>query len=290
MQAAIVPVHANEIRSDAAGFSKLAKLFDDLSGFNQANISIDLSKVSWLDAHLAAPLLIIARHVSTKRNTINFINPQEQVALTLRKNRFFTRLENDTYRTTMPITEFQLTEGVAFSLYAKKHLNRKEMPRMTPALRGKFYEGIDELFANSALHSNAKLKVAVCGQFYPTNGRLDFSIADGGRTIAGALRDSGRGSYRDDEAIAWAMTPLNTTRQGDIPGGLGSKVLREFIELNNGKLIVASSAGFWCQQGNKVVKFRLAHPFPGTTVVLEINTADKNRYDLVGAPSPSEIW
>ena len=190
----------------------------------------------------------------------------------------------------MPTTEFGLSEGVKFSQYAKAHLNRKEVPEMSPALQGKFYEGIDELFANSALHSKATISVAVCGQFYPRNKRLDFALADGGRSIAGSLRDSQIGPYSDDKAIVWAMEPYNTTRQGDIPGGLGSKVLREFIALNDGKLIVASSAGFWCQKGTKVMYASLPYAFPGTAVILEINTADRNKYDLANPPSPRDIW
>jgi hypothetical protein len=285
-----VTIASSVIRSDFAGFSRLGRLHEELLAYRSSNIKIDLSRVAWLDAHLAAPLLIVLRRAGTRGNTFEFINAQPDVALTLRKNRFFARAATDTHQTTMPTTEFSLTEGVKFSLYAKRHLNRKEVPDMSPALRGKFYEGIDELFANSALHSNATISLAVCGQFYPRNRRLDFTLADGGRTIAGCLRDSKIGPYSDDRAIAWAMEPYNTTRQGDIPGGLGSKLLREFIELNGGKLIVASRAGFWCQKGTTVIHSLLSHPFPGTAVILEINTADTNKYDLINPPSPKEIW
>ena len=287
---ATITIGTSVIRSDTAGFARLGRLFEELSTHRSSKIKIDLSRVAWLDAHMAAPLLIVIRRAGAKGNTFEFINAQPDVALTLRKNRFFARVATDTYRTTMPTTEFALTEGKKFSLYAKHHLNRKEVPDMSPALRSKFFEGVDELFANSALHSNATINVAVCGQFYPRNRRLDFTLADGGRTIAGALRDFRIGPYTDDRAIAWAMEPYNTTRQGDIPGGLGSKILREFIELNGGKLIVASSAGFWCQKGTKVIYSSLPHAFPGTAVILEINTADDNKYDLVNPPSAKDIW
>jgi anti-anti-sigma regulatory factor len=287
---ATIAIGTSVIRSDTAGFARLGRLFEELSAHRNSKIKIDLSRVAWLDAHMAAPLLIVIRRAGTRGNTFEFINAQPDVALTLRKNRFFARVATDTYRTTMPTTEFDLTEGKKFSLYAKEHLNRKEVPDMSPALRGKFFEGVDELFANSALHSNAKINVVVCGQFYPRNRRLDFTLADGGRTIAGALRDSKIGPYTDERAIAWAMEPYNTTRQGDIPGGLGSKILREFIELNGGKLIVVSRAGFWCQKGTKVIYSSLPHAFPGTAVILEINTADDNKYDLVNPPSPKDIW
>jgi hypothetical protein len=86
------------------------------------------------------------------------------------------------------------------------------------------------------------------------------------------------------------MQDYNTTRQGDIPGGLGSKILRDFITLNKGKLIVVSNGGFWCQDGEGVRLLRLTHAFPGTAVLLEVNTADPHRYDRVAAPDPRDIW
>lgn len=86
------------------------------------------------------------------------------------------------------------------------------------------------------------------------------------------------------------MVPGNTTRQGDIPGGLGSKILRDFINLNGGKIAIVSGRGLWMQSNGRVIKETLSHPFPGTSVVLEINTSDTNQYDLVGGPDPREIW
>src|SRR5258708_37858410 len=106
---------------------------------------------------------------------------------------------------------------------------------MSKALQGKFYEGVDDLFANSALHSKALIPVTVCGQFFPKNRLIDFAIVDGGRGIPGAVRSTGRIFRSSVDAIAWAMEPGNTTRQGDIPGGLGSRILRELIALSKGR-------------------------------------------------------
>lgn len=191
----------------------------------------------------------------------------------------------------MPLTEFELEDAVIFSLYAKKHLDRKEMPRMSKALRSKFFEGIDELFANSALHSRAVVTIAACGQFFPSKSRLDFVLTDGGRGIPGSVRGLFPDQKMTDvDAISWAMEPFNTTRQGDIPGGLGSKLLREFVALNRGRLAIASQWGYWCQAGSAVTKAQLSSPYPGTSVLLEINTSDQNEYDLFSGPSPRDIW
>ena len=82
------------------------------------------------------------------------------------------------------------------------------------------------------------------------------------------------------EAIDWALTGNNTTRSGDIPGGLGLKILREFIQLNAGRLIIYSDTGYWCLSKGATEKRNLTHSFPGVVVTLEINTADQAHYDL----------
>jgi hypothetical protein len=236
---------------------------------------------------------IVVRHAQARGNSISYTRPTPSIETLLRKNGFLSGAGAiaDYHRTTMPVTEFSLEDAVKFSFYAKQNLDRKEMPKMSPALRSKFYEGIDELFANSALHSRSVRGVSVAGQFYPRLRRLDFTLADGGRGIPGSVHASFKDRMlTDPEAIAWAMEDYNTTRQGDIPGGLGSKILRDFIRLNKGKLVIASNGGFWCQDGQDVRMLRLSSVFPGTAVLLEVNTSDKGQYDLATAPNPRDIW
>jgi hypothetical protein len=207
-----VAVASRRTASDPTGFSSLARLHNDLSALRDADITIDLAKLGWLDGHLAGPLMVVMRHAERRGNSISLINTQEPVAALLKKNRFFARHSIDEHNTTMPLTEFTLEQSIGFSLYAKKHLDRREMPKMSKALRGKFFEGIDELFANSALHSKSVVSVAACGQFFPAKERLDFVLTDGGRGIPGSVRGSFPDrNLTDDDAISWAMEPFNTT-------------------------------------------------------------------------------
>lgn len=57
---------------------------------------------------------------------------------------------------------------------------------MTASLKRKFFEGIDEIFANSSLHSKTVTPITVCGQFFPKQGRLSFVISDGGQGVRGS--------------------------------------------------------------------------------------------------------
>lgn len=286
----VLGIQSRRLRSDAEGFSRFARLHSEIAGLSGKEIHVDMSAVSWMDGHLASAFLVVALRARAANNTIRCLNTKPAVQNVLQRNGLFkTRIE-DKFKTTMPVRQFQLDDGVEFSRYARQHLGRREMPQMSKALENKFYEGVDELFANSALHSKAQVPLVVCGQFYLKASRLDFSIVDGGRSIPGSLRESGIQQRSDAEAIDWAMVPGNTTRQGDIPGGLGSKILRDFINLNGGRITIVSGRGLWMQSDGKVIKEALSHPFPGTSVVLEINTSDTNQYDLVGGPDPREIW
>lgn len=287
----VIPIRGNSLRSDAAGFHRLASLSAELTEVPDGEeVQLDCKSLAWMDADLGGPLQTINRHARTRGLKLAMHNLSEPIRQILQKNGTLKARIEDTYHTTIPITPFGLDDGVTFSLFAQKHLARSEMPRMTEALRGKFFEGVDELFANSSLHSKSAVGVVCSGQFYPQSGRLTFVLSDGGRGIDGALAAAGHSRLTAEDAIQWAMEPYNTTRQGDVPGGLGSKLLREFVAMNGGRLLVVSGDGYWCQSAKNVEKSRMPHRFPGTVVALEISTTDTNLYDFAKSPDPRDIW
>jgi hypothetical protein len=72
----------------------------------------------------------------------------------------------------------------------------------------------------------------------------------------------------------------HTTRKGKIPGGLGLKMLREFITRNQGRIQIVSDRGYWQLDAGQETLTRMEHAFPGTVVNIEINTADQASYRL----------
>ena len=93
-----------------------------------------------------------------------------------------------------------------------------------------------------------------------------------------------------EEAIEWATRANNTTKRGDVPGGLGLKLLCEFIDLNGGSLQIVSDAGYWRRNDRQNKTARLQDAFPGTVVSVEINTADRNSYKLSSEPETDDIF
>jgi hypothetical protein len=283
-----VEIGTGQLRSDSRGFESLGELHEKFSKFVDADITLGLSKLEWLDSHMAGPMRVVVCHAEARGNVVIFARPRRGPEMVLRRNGLLPGGDLDEHRNAIPLRQFTLQEYLAFSRYAQQHLARAETPRMSDALTNKFYEGIDELFSNSALHSRSSQGVFVAGQFYQKQHRLSFTITDSGQGIPGAVRAAGH-PMSDPKAVAWAMQNLHTTRQDDIPG-LGLKILRDFIRLNGGKLVVASNGGFWCQNDHGLEILKLSSEFPGTAVMLEINTADTNRYDLAPPPDPRSIW
>jgi hypothetical protein len=169
-------------------------------------------------------------------NDIHLKDLQGSVRTILKKNGTLKGEIKDTYETTIKVTKFNLDEEVRFASFAKDSFSRKAVPEMSAALSRKFFEGLDELFANCSLHSKAAVPVFAGGQFFPTASKLCFTVSDGGRGIHGSLRAAGKDFAADKDAVAWAMERTNSARTGDIPGGLGLWILQEFVAMNGGRL------------------------------------------------------
>lgn len=285
-----VPIGVNEIRADFDGFEALAVLQAGISQFEGEKIAIDCRKLSWFDAHLGAALMTIIKQSRLKFNEISLFQLPPHIRLILQKNGTLAQRATDNFHTTIPVSSFELNQEVEFAQFSRNHLLRKEMPKMSIPVRSKFFEGIDELFANSALHSKSAVPVLAAGQFFPRTDRLAFTLSDGGRGIGGSLLSAGVEFEFNHEAIDWAMQSNNTSRTGDIPGGLGLNLLKEFIMKNGGRLMVCSFDGFWELTGDRVKKATLRREFPGTVVIMEVNTADRHAYRLGSSINPNDIW
>ncbi|HLF90429.1 MAG TPA: ATP-binding protein [Anaerolineales bacterium] len=273
----------------------MIRLAEQAAELSYTRLEIDMRAANWLEANMCAPLGAILYKTSRNLNTIRFTNVPSRVARILAKNGFlsnygFTRLR-DTWSTTIQYTRFEQKDDRYFGAYIERHFKSKAIPKMSDPLRKKFWESIFEIFSNAVIHSETKLGIFACGQFFPKMNRLDFSIADLGIGIQKNLIKKRALRLSPEQAINWAMEGRNTTKTGSIPGGLGLKLLREFIRLNQGHIQIVSNQGYWEQMSDgKVVMKTFPFPFPGTVVNIEINTADINTYRLSSETSPEDIF
>jgi light-regulated signal transduction histidine kinase (bacteriophytochrome) len=161
---------------------------------------------------------------------------------------------------------------------------------MPEALLRRLRESLAEVFSNAVEHSDTTSGITACGQVYPKQRRLAFSVADLGIGIAGSYKRRYRSQIEDLAAIEWAVTGSNTTRRGPRPGGLGLKLIREFIELNRGRLCITSGTGYWEVHSAGIRRGGFGSPFPGTVVTVEIRTDDPLAAHPVDDVDPDDLW
>lgn len=280
-----VMVSLGEIRSSQASFSRLAKLHVELEAFLFDTIEVDFCTCPWFDANMSAPLgVVLARSQNINAVELKGLRPGVQSILS--KNSFLTEFgfpkHCDTYGTTIPYRRFTTTDDLLFAEYLNSHLRGKDLPRMTPALSTRFKSAILEIFVNATIHSESGLGIFACGQYFPRMHRLDFCVADAGIGMRRKIHKELGIKMNSDQAISWALQEGHTTRKGSVPGGLGLKLIREFISMNKGRIQIVSDRGYWeFSTGNETLT-RMDLGFPGTVINIEINTADTSSYCLRG--------
>ncbi len=284
-----------EIRHSLTGFQALTQLHAQAKDCLFDEIQIDMSQVSWFDADMCAAFGAILYSIGDNVNSISLINIPKNVEKILSKNGFLSNYGRnripDTWGSTIPYRRFDVKDDRYFASYIEEEfVSRSEMPRMSPGLVKKFRESVFEIFSNAVIHSRTKLGIFSCGQYFPKRETLDFSVADLGVGIRQNIRDKLGQDLSAEEAIDWATKGTNTTKRESIPGGLGLKLLLEFIKLNEGRLQIVSDRGYWILEKDSVRKILLESPFPGTVVNVEINTSDVRSYCLKSEVSETDIF
>jgi hypothetical protein len=244
---------------------------------------------------MAAPLGAVLAGIADRFNAVEIVNVPQMVERIMRKNGFLTQFRylplEDSNRTTIPFKRLQRSDEGLFEDYLQRHLKGKGIPQMTEGLGKVFKQKLFEVFQNAVIHSESELGIFVCGQFFPQKQKLDLTIADAGIGI----RDNVRRYFNDPKiasvpAIRWALQEGHTTKKGKQPGGLGLKFLHDFARLNKGRIHIVSRFGFYEFNAGQESFAKLENDFPGTTVTLEVNTADTSAYCLASEASRDGIF
>jgi len=283
------------INHDRLGFQKLIELNVAAAEVSFEDVEVDMSSVTWLDADMCAPLGAILYRLSAALNEIRLTGIRPDVEASLCRNGFLSHYGRekvpDRWGTTIPYQRFEVKDDRYFAKYIEdQFIHRHEMPRMSRGLQKKFRESVFEIFSNAVIHSRTRMGIFSCGQFFPKKHRLVFSVADLGIGIRENVRLAIGKEMAAYQAIVWATEGTNTTKKGKIPGGLGLKLLREFVTLNRGVLRIVSDAGYWELSGGQVKTALFPNPFPGTVVNIEIDTSDQHSYVLSSEISPQDIF
>ena len=283
------------IRSDFRGFDAIADIAGKTKGVWLEPIEFDFSSCSFFEANMAAPLYTVIARLRDDLNDVSISNVPSGVNTILRKNKFLSVFNqpdlSDTNQTTLPFKIFKLSAGDQFNDYLDTYMKGRGIPTMSKALTKRFRQSVFEIFLNATIHSQSAPGIFICGQFFPNKQRLDFTIADAGVGIRENVREyTKRLNLSSCEAIEWAMTEGNTTKTGNQPGGLGLKLIKDFIRMNGGKIQIVSSSGYYAFSAKGETMQEMGNDFPGTCINIEINTADTRSYILKSELKSEDIF
>jgi len=288
-------INIGTIRSDSNGFNTIADIAVKTKELFLDSVELDFSCCDFFEANMAAPLYVVIVRTRDELNDVLISNLPSDVSTILRKNKFL-RVFNqedlmDANQTTLPFKIFKLNAGEQFNDYLTLYMQNRGIPKMSDALTKRFRQSLFEIFLNATFHSRSESGIFVCGQFYPQKHRIDFTIADAGIGIRENVRKyTGKLKLNSCKAIEWAMTEGNTTKTGNQPGGLGLKLIKDFIQMNNGKIQIVSRFGFYEFSANGELIHKMDNDFPGTCINIEINTEDKGSYCLKSELTNEDIF
>jgi len=276
----------NKMTSELYGYNQIIRFINHTSNINNTTIELDFALVTFLEANLCAVLGVCFEILEQNGNEIKLINLQPQVESIMRKNTFLDKYGfsplDDFFQTTIPYQKFTPKNDEGFNKYIiSKLLNLPKFPKHTPKLQKEILINIFEIFENARTHGSCEY-IHTCGQFFPKkpDKPLHFTIVDKGINIQQNVSRFFSKKIKAEDAIKWAMQKGNTTKKGDTSGGLGLNVIFEFIKLNNGKIQVISSDGFYEFNKGKERVSSMSSSFKGTIVNLRFNLSDAKTYYL----------
>lgn len=267
-----------DLRPDFEGFRSLAQLAAATDHLFEDALELRLTRTTLFDTSMSAPLGVILRRVVDRLNWVTVTEVPPTIARTLRRNRFLRHYGfpplTDPDRTSIPFRRFRLADESEFWWYLHRHLRDGEALDLPTPLRRAIARAFLEMHANAVAHSGSRFGAYASGQLSPTEGRIRFTLCDGGVGIRDVVRRYfGNDTISSEDALLWAVRRSKSTRRTGSPAGLGLHLIRRFVERNSGTLLIVSrSAAYrWPSAGPPVRS--LDADFPGTSVTLDINTS-----------------
>lgn len=267
----------HNIKSNKASFKRIINLYNKFKDRKDCKIELRLTK--WFGANMSAPLGAIIDIIDKNNEIIHFKIKDEEIRKILQKNRFLANFgykeKEDYYHSTIPYIKLKPTESKVFqSLVQSELFNKPQITNINERLKRKILESIYEIFSNAQIHSKTE-NIYVCGQYFFSKNKLEFTIVDTGIGFSKSIANSFNIDIPQHKAISWALQEYMTTKKGE-PGGHGLKLLKSFILNNGGKFQIISYDGFYEISSNKgkprekSTKLNIA--FPGTIVNIIFRT------------------
>lgn len=282
--------------SNTEGYDYLSHISLHTYNLQKQTIEFDFYKNSSFESNLCSPFGALIAGLKERENLVNIRKIREDLKTEFLLNGFTDILnlqleENLRSKQKMSFKRFTLEDNASFLSYVNEDiLAQKDFPHISTLLKKKINSCFIEIFNNAHTHGGCEF-VYTCGKYFDSDQKLKFTISDMGTTIRKNVNDYFKSGNEIDgqKAINWAVQEGNTTKKGEIPGGLGLSLIREFLKLNHGGMQIISSNGYWEEINGRIFAANMKNRFLGTIVNFEFNLNDKNSYKLSSEINPKNV-
>lgn len=271
-----------KITTDNQGFDQLARFYHKASKLRDQWFDLNFDSVSWIDANLSPILMAMVYKLRNPNNLSFFIDYHalHRDLNVLKRNGLARHIvhpkhkkrfpKSDERNSTIPFKAVNLNNVDEFVTYIESSfLKHRGLENVKHEHKNKLQESYCEIFNNAEIHANTTAPVIACGQYFPQEAELKFTLVDLGEGFLKKIAQHTKGNeaiQKPEDAISWAVK--GGTTKPDAPGGNGLKKIMQYCWKNGGELHIVSDGCYWAFKNKSIDTSKLTHPFTGATIHL----------------------
>lgn len=279
----IVVPRLNDAHADFVAMAQIWRQVD--AAGDGAEVSFDFSRCWFLQPNAVVFLGGLARVIGHRGGKARFLvgTMKDPVRVNLLQNGFGHAMgatEAPWQGNSIPYREYFTEDEDAIVQDLRQHWLGRGWINVSPALANEVVGQMWELFANAFEHSDTRVGVYSCGQYFKNRRILTLAVADFGVGIPSNVRlHLGQPELSAADALRWAFLRGHSTSSRSGPRGVGLDLLKELVRKTNGTMLVYSHDGR-ARIDQRGETYENSEPFfEGTLVQIRLLCDDK-RYML----------
>jgi len=291
----VIAIFIPRINDDPSDFNTLFKIWSDCQ--DQQQIELDFSRCTFLKQNAVAFLGGMISHIKSNGGSVSLNTDTLTSALraNLEQNGFLFEMGEDVSPwdgNSVPYREDREQDLQKISRYLQEKWIGKGWLNIHPDLIEAIVSNVLEIYSNAFTHGFSPNGVYSCGQKYPQLEVVKITAVDFGigipQSVRTYLRATGKtDTIPDDKTLQMAFQDGFSTRPE--LGGMGLKLLKEFIQINKGRLDIYSHSGHAIIDADGERYEIIDSFFKGTVVNISINI-DQKFYYLTTESSKQDLF
>jgi hypothetical protein len=268
------------IYTDFRGNQTLLGFYNYAKRLRNCAVNLSFDAINFMDANLCALLYAMVYDLKKSNNVFTYVDFSilKRDLNILIRNGFTTYIAKneftfspfDTRDTTVPLKSFAQSDVDSFCSYIEMDfLHQRGLVTISKEHKQKIIDHYLEIFSNVELHANSEDPIFVCGQYFPYQGELKFTLVDLGEGFLKKIAEFTKNSEKINtasKAIDWALRG-NSTKKG-VCGGKGLIGIKKFCIFSGNTIQVITDNCYYSHFHQSATSQQIPSPMKGTTIHL----------------------